>query len=685
MTIGPFDVPAVPLEEPVLVFTLALVIFLVSPLVIKRFGFPGIVGIVLVGAALGPGGIGLVEHVDAIVLLGEVGLIYLLFTVGIELDLPGFKRAPDRAAVFGLTSFFIPFVIGSVGGHLLLGLEPLAAVLLAAVFASHTLLAYPVVNRIGVAKNRAVTAVFGGILFTDTLALIVLALVLGAHEGSFGVSLVLNIGVSLTILVGLVWLVLPVVGRWFFRNFTEESYFEFLFVMAAFFLAASLAELLDIAPILGAFIAGLALNQLISEGGMLHNRIEFAGNAFFIPFFLLHVGMLVDLDVILAGLSTVAAATFIVGTMIATKGVAAQVVGMYYGYSREERGVVFGLSTGQAAAALAITLLGFEAGLFDTAVLNAVVLMLLVTAVFSPWVTERSARRLARAEDVAGGEEAAFDPRILLPLSHTAELQRRLLELTFVLKGQPREEPVHVLTVVQPQPGTDTDARIADARAELEGLEDIASAAEVPIRVESRVNHNIASGIAQAAREEQANLVLIGWDAKMSIQARLFGTIIDHVLDELTSPVMIARLGHPINTTTRLFLLLPRGVIHNEGYFESLYLIKRLTDSLGIDLEVLVVDSDLDPYERSFGFVDPEVPADFSGVDDWDAAIAELSERLDPDDLVAVIGARPGQVGWHDRLEQLPNQLAGLPPESFIVLFPREGDPGYDRKYLRFS
>ncbi len=273
-------IPKLPLEEPVLVFTLALTVFLVGPLLVRRLGQPGIIGIVLFGAILGPGATGLVAHSDAIVLLGDVGLIYLLFTVGLELDLRRFSEDPGSAALFGLVSFGLPFLVGTVVVTTVLGLDLFASLLLAAVFASHTLLAYPIVNQYDITQNRAVTAVFGGILFTDTLALLVLALVRSAAEGGLTVFVVLEKIIALVVLIAGIWFVAPPIARRFFQNFSEESYFEFLFVTVVFFGAASIATLLDIAPILGAFVAGLALNRLIPAGGTLLSRVEFAGNVF---------------------------------------------------------------------------------------------------------------------------------------------------------------------------------------------------------------------------------------------------------------------------------------------------------------------------------------------------------------------------------------------------------------------
>ncbi len=679
------SVPSLPLEEPVLVFTVALVAFLVAPITIERFGVPGIVGIVLVGAAIGPNGIGLLAETDAIVLLGSVGLIYLLFTVGLELDLHGFKRSPEDAAIFGVTSFALPFVVGTVVGVELLGLDPWASALLAAVFASHTLLAYPIVNSLNITKNPAVTAVFGGILFTDTFALVVLAIALGAVDGGLTAMLFVEVFVSLALLFGGVWLVVPRIGRWFFRNLSQESYFEFLFVVAAFFAAASFAELLDIAPILGAFVAGLALNRLVPKGGTLMSRIEFVGNAFFIPFFLLHVGMLVDPAVILDGISTVAIAATIILVMFGTKFVAAWLVGIVQGYSTDERLVIFGLSTGQAAAALAITLIGFDRGLFGAEVLNAVVLMLLVSAIVSPFVTERAGSRLAVSGDVEPDDDRSGDPRVLLPLSHYAEQQERLLELAFVLKGGEKREPVHVLRVIEPDDPTTREARVEAALTELSELTEIGGAAEVEVQPEARVNHNIASGIVRGGVETGADVILMGWDAARPLSQRVFGTIIDQVLERSSLPVLVSRLGHPINTTETIHVVLPAGIDHHAGFFEAVHLLKRLANQLGASLSVLVVDGRPHQYEGLFELIETDVPATFESVDSWSEVGSLLTERADENDLVVGLSPRRGSVGWHPQLAALPRRLAELPPRSFIVIHPREGDPDYDATFLKLK
>jgi len=679
------SLPTLPIEEPVIVFALALTTFLIAPLLIERVGLPGIVGIVLFGAAIGPNGAGILAETDAIVLLGNVGLVYLLFTVGLELDLRGFAAAPQNAALFGLTSFFLPFIVGTAVCIYVLGLDLWASFLLAAVFSSHTLLAYPVVNRLDVTKNRAVTAVFGGILFTDTIALVVLAIVLGQADGELTVGLFAQVFGALIVLFLGIWFLLPPLARWFFRNTSQESYFEFLFVAAAIFAAASFAEVLGLSDILGAFVAGIALNRLVSRGGTLLNRIEFVGNALFVPFFLLYVGMLVDPAVILEGPRTLIIAVTILGILFVTKVAAAGLVSLIQGYNRNEFGVITGLSVGQAAAALAITLVGFDAGLFTSDVLNAVVLMILVTAIVSPWLTERYATRVALSDDVEPGETGEFDPRILLPLSMDADKQRPLLELAFTLKDEMAEAPVHLLTVVQPDGSGGEERVVAEAEAGLEAATEIADAAEVPVRTETRVNHSIASGIVRASTETRADAILIGWDGRQSLSNRAFGTIIDQVLGRTTVPVFVSRLGHPLNTTERIFVVVPPGIDHHEGFYESVHVVKRLAEKLGTEFTVLVVGDNPQQYERLFAMVDPEVEGTFVGVPNWRTLESMLRERVDEEDLVVPVSPRQGSVGWDRHLATLPRTLVDLPPHSFIIVTPRQGEPGYASRFLKIE
>ncbi|WP_436346235.1 cation:proton antiporter [Natronorubrum sp. FCH18a] len=682
---GPSLTP--PFDDPVLIFGLAMVIFLVAPLVLKRYRLPGIIGVILIGAAIGPNGAHLLERDATIQLLGEVGLIYLMFIAGLEINLNQFIEYKDRSIVFGLFSFVIPQAVGTVVGVYVLDLTVAAASLFAAVFASHTLLAYPVVNRLGIAKNEAMTATIGGTILTDTLALLVLAVVIASVDGALDAAFWIQLGVGLTAFFVGVWLLVPRLGRWFFRIHDEESYFEFLFVMAVLFVCAFLAELVGVEHIIGAFLAGLALNRLIPESGPLMNRIEFVGNALFIPFFLLSVGMLVNVGVLLEGAGTLVIAGSLIGMVLTTKYVAAWTTGRIYGYDRDEVLGMFGLSVGQAAAALAIVQIGFEAGVpgFDQHMINAVVLMILVVSLISPALVERAGGALVRAREHEEYDPSDTPQRILVPVSADSRYKESLLDLAFTIRNERDDEPIHTVAVVRPDANTKTEAKVAEAEELLEEMEAYASGAEVPIEEHTRVNHNIASGIVHSTVENRITTLVIGWDGARSRTQRVFGHTIDRVLSRTDQLALVGRVRERLNTTQRIVLVLPPEIDHNDGFSEALHTVKLISEQTGAPIRGLVVDGDPAQFERLFGLVEPDVPVEFVDLNGWDGLLATLRDDVRSDDLVVCTSARRNDLGWDPKLQTLPKSISTLTDGNFVVMYPATEERADDRQFLRFS
>nr|WP_241434423.1 cation:proton antiporter [Natronorubrum tibetense] len=682
---GPSLTP--PFDDPVLIFGLAMVIFLVAPLVLKRYRLPGIVGVILIGAAIGPNGVHLLERDATIQLLGEVGLIYLMFIAGLEINLNQFIEYKDRSIVFGLFSFVIPQAIGTVVGVYVLDLTVAAASLFAAVFASHTLLAYPVVNRLGIATDEAMTATIGGTILTDTLALLVLAVVIASIDGALDAAFWLQLGVGLTLFFVGIWLLVPRLGRWFFRIHDEESYFEFLFVMAVLFICAFLAELVGVEHIIGAFLAGLALNRLIPESGPLMNRIEFVGNALFIPFFLLSVGMLVNVGVFLEGTGTLVIAASLIVMVLTTKYVAAWATGRVYGYDRDQVLGMFGLSVGQAAAALAIVQIGFEAGVpgFDQNMINAVVLMILVVSLVSPALVERAGSALVRAREHEEYDPSDTRQRILVPVSERSKYKESLLDLAFTIRNERDDEAIHTVAVVRPDANARTDAKVARAEALLEEMEAYASSAEVPIEEHTRVNHNIASGIVDSTVENRITTLVIGWDGARSRTQQVFGHTIDRVLSRTTQLALVGRVRERLNATRRIVLVLPPGIDHNDGFSEALHTVKLISEQTGAPIRGLVIDGDRAQCQRLFGLVEPDAPGEFVDLNDWDELLATLRDDVRSDDLVVCMSARRNDVGWDPRLQSLPKSISTLTNGNFVVMYPATEERADDRQFLRFS
>lgn len=678
-------IDGLPIEDPIVIFAIAMSVFLIAPIILERYNVSGIIGIILVGAAIGPNGINLIDRGETIVLLGHVGLLYLMFVAGLEIDFRQFMEKRDRSLVFGLLSFIIPQTIGTIVGVWVLDLTLAAALLFAAIFASHTLLAYPIINRLGIVTDEAVTVTIGGTILTDTLALLVLAVVIAAAVGELTSAfwLLLSIGIFLYFVA--VWFFLPPIGRWFFRTFTEDSYFEFLFVMMAVFIVAALATVVGIEAIVGAFLAGLVFNQLIPETSPLMNRIEFVGNALLIPFFLLSVGMLVDVFVIFDGPRTVVLTLSFVGLVLVTKLAAAQVTGWHFGYSRSQIDAMFGLSLGQAAAALAIVLVAVDAGIpgFDRHMINATVLMILIISVISPWIVDRAGREIIRRQTFDDALIPETKQRILVPFSLASQYLEELLDLAILLREPTTQEPLRLVSVVPPN--GDTDAKLAAAESILDGARSYAAGADVPADRQTRVNHNVASGIARAAVENRISTIVIGWDGAASRRQRMFGHVIDQVLLRTDQLVLVARAQLPFNATTRIVLFLPPGIEHNPGFPDALRHLTRLASHLGLTKTIVRLRFDEKSEIRNENIAGLSTFIDRRYVDDWSDFRTYLQNQTTSSDLIVCMSARRDTMGWDERLQTLPHEISTTVDGNFVVIYPALVRGTDERRFLKMT
>lgn len=676
-----------PFSDPIVIVGLAMVIFLTAPLVLQRYRLPGIVGIILVGAAIGPNALHLLERDATIQLLGTVGLLYLMFIAGLEINLRQFVQYKDRSIVFGLLSFLIPQAIGTIAGIALFDLSFAAASLFAAIFSSHTLLAYPIAARLGIVNNEAVTVAVGGTILTDTLALLVLAVVLASADGGLTTAFWLQLTIGLLLFFVGVWFIVPRIGQWFFRRYAAESYLEFLFVMVVLFACAFLAELAGVEAIIGAFLAGLALNRLIPERGLLMNRIEFAGNAIFIPFFLLSVGMLVDLSTVMDGPQTLSIAAALIGFVLITKFVAAWMTGRLYSYTRDEVSVMFGLSVGQAAAALAIVLIGFDAGIpgFDQAMINGVVLMILVISLASPLVVDRSGTQILKAT-TAHQPQSDSAQRILVPI-HTEtphSQQQALLTVAMAIREPQSEIPIHVVSVVRPRRDGVFDPEITAAKTTHAELEAYGASVSTAIVSNVRINHNIASGIINASRENQISTIVIGWDGSRSRRQQTVGGTIDQLLARSSQLTLVTRSTAPLSTTTRIMLLLPPDITYNSGFSSALPTIARVAAQCRAPIDVIYIGEKPPQSEPSpTAAIDSHI--DTIQTTDWKGVLSLLQQQATDDTLVVCLSARRDRIGWHPKLQTLPKSISTLTTGNFIIVYPETTGDLDDRQFFRVS
>jgi Kef-type K+ transport system membrane component KefB/mannitol/fructose-specific phosphotransferase system IIA component (Ntr-type) len=661
-----------PVTDPVLIVAISALIFLVAPLLMQAVRLPGMIGLILAGALIGPNALNLLDRSSTIILLGTVGLLYLMFLAGIDIDLHQFRRYRHRSIVFGALTFVLPQGIGTAV-MLAVGYDLLTAVLIASMFASHTLVAYPIALRFGIGRSQAVTTAVGGTIITDTAALLVLSVIASSTRGEVDAAFWMRLPATLAIYFVVVWYGLPRLARWFFRSERTGAIAEYVFVFAALFAGAYLAELAGIEGIVGAFLVGLALNRLIPEQSVLANRIRFVGEAIFIPFFLLSIGMLVDVRVLFGSAHAWEVMIAMTATVSVTKWLAARAAGRLYGYSPAEWWTIFGLSVPQAAATLAATLIGIRIGLFDEAVLNGSVLMILVTCVLGPWVVERYGRQLALETELQPAGSGVVPQRMLVPMANPATADA-LLELALAVREGESREPLYALSVV-PDGGDASLETIARAERMLSHAVQHAAAVDVQVRTIIRIDPNYATGIARGALETRTSVIIIGWDARRSTRQLIFGTVLDQLLEQTRQHVIVAKLGHPLNTTSRVVLLLARGSELIPGYSDALRTVKLVASRLGAALHVGVVGADADPYAAHLDARPPEVPVSVATVGSWRAAPEWLRGQVRRDDLVVLLSGRRGSIAWHPALARMPSLVAGLPAASFLVMYPSELNP----------
>jgi Kef-type K+ transport system membrane component KefB len=545
-----------PLNNPVLVFSLILFIILLAPILMRRLNLPGIIGLIISGIIIGPFGLNILEKNSAVELFSTIGLLYIMFIAGLELDMNEFKKNRHKSVVFGFLTFFIPMAIGFPLCYYLLHYGVNASLLVAGMFATHTLIAYPIVSKLGVSKNQAVAITVGGTIITDMVVLILLAVIMGNNNGNLNEGFWIRLGISVVIFSALMFWAIPRITKWFFNKLESEKYAHYIFVLSVVFLAAFMAEMAGLESIIGAFVAGLALNTLIPNSSPLMNRIEFIGNSLFIPFFLISVGMLVDVKVILSGSTAIIiAAVLLVGAVLG-KWLAAIFTQLLFKYSKAQRNLIFGLSSARVAATLAVILVGYREGILDDNILNGTVLLILVTSFISLIATEKASKQILlteKAPDLSSNLLPVLkNEHILLPIANLLSIEK-LLEFTLLIKDKKSVNPITFLSVVPNN--NQAELNIISARKSLEKFRNQGAAVEVNVNTVATIDHNAAGGIARISREIMANIIVLGWPKKAGILDKLLGERISSIINNIDKTIFICSIENQLINQKRLVLL----------------------------------------------------------------------------------------------------------------------------------
>ena len=659
-----FPVPDLPVVDPVLIMAITMGILLVGPLLFERLRVPGLVGLIALGAVAGPSMTGLLERDATFVLLGTFGLLYLMFVAGLTLDLSEFAKERVRAVAFGALSFGVPFALAVGLGVTVLGYGLPAAALLGSIVGSHTLLAIPLARALGIAKNRGLVIATGATLVTDLLSLLVLAVVQGVVGGDADATFWVRMAaLDLLWAVG-VLLVLPRLARAFFRRVRREDNAAFAFLLSAVFLAAWTSELVGLAPIIGAFLAGIALNRLVPKQSPLMTRLQFVGDAIFIPFFLVSVGLLVDVTV-LGSLSVWTLALSFAALVFVGKGGAALLGVPLFRFSRDEALTVAGLTFPQAAATLAVTLIGFDIGLFSQEAVNAVVLLIVITCLVGPSLVRAFGRRVALTEAERPFEPSDAPERILVTLSNP-ETSEELMELALLLRSPTSEEAVYPLTVARG--GVGEGEHVAGAEKMMERAVLHATAADVPVSPTVRIDVNPTIGIVRGAREVRASEVVAGWTGAFEAGAMVFGGVLDGVLKESRTMVVVARLVAPLATAKRLIVLVPPLLYREAGFARAIRVLKNMAAQTGMQVVVFGLDDEVDVLGDRIKTARPSTSVEVRPLGTWRDAMSALDGAMGPTDVLALLSVRTGAVAWRPAFQRLPRVLARRFSDNDLVL-----------------
>ncbi|MBN1929668.1 MAG: cation:proton antiporter [Chlorobiaceae bacterium] len=663
-----------PLTDPVLVFSLVLFIILLSPIVLKRFNIPGTVGLIISGVLIGPHALNLLEKSSAVELFSTIGLLYIMFIAGVELQVNELKRNRNQSLLFGLLTFTLPIVAAYPVCRYLLNYNVSASILTASMLATHTLVAYPIVNRMGITKNQAVPVTVAGTILSDTAVLLLLAVIIGYAQNNLTREFWLHLGISLAIFTIIVFILLPFIARWFFTKLENEKHAHYIFVLSAVFFSAFLSTAAGLEPIVGAFAAGLALNPLIPNSSALMNRIEFIGNSLFIPFFLISVGMLVDLRVIMSGPMTLIIAALLTMVAITAKWVPALLIQKLFKWTPAQRQLMFGLSSSRAAATIAIVLVGYQARILDLNILNATIILILITCIAGSMVTEKAAKAIAVEESTAAPEDEldkkSFSEQILLPIAGSLPSER-VLELAVLIREKRSENPLILLSVVPND--HEAEVNMKKSRKELEPMVHYAASFDTKLDIVTTIDYNFSSGISRMSRELQADLVVYGWPTHRGFIDRLINDSAESIVHCTGKTTIICQITQPLALHRRMVVICPPLAEMEKGFEQWVGKMMLLALELSIPVQfhcdrnsrIAVTESMKSMQSTPNLLFEPmKTPKDWEN-------LSKQRKRFKDDDIVLFISARRDSVSYKPFFDQTPEQLekhfSGI---SKIMIYP---------------
>ena len=662
-----------PITDPTLIFFVVLLMILLSPIIMGRLRIPHIIGMVLAGVLVGKYGLNILGRDASFELFGRVGLFYIMFLAGLEMDMEGLKKNRNRVMVFGMLTFLIPFAMTYFMGVSLLGYLPLASLLLAAIMASNTLIAYPIVGRYGLTRHTSSTLSVGSSMMALFMALIVMASIVNSFHGNGGIVFwLLFILKFVAYCVGLI-MVIPRVTRWFLRRYSD-AVMQFIFILAVVFLSAALSDAVGLEGIFGAFMSGLILNRFVPKVSPLMNRIEFTGNALFIPYFLIGVGMLINVRLLFAGSKILWVVFCIVFFGTLGKAVAAYLAARFFRMSWLAGHMMFGLTSAHAAGAIAMVMVGRRLQvapgeyLFGDEVLNGIVIMILFTCIISTIITERAAQRL-RLQEKEGHDmmKNLDDEKILIPVKYP-EYSDNLVTMATLMRNPRLKRELVALNVVY----DDVNMRHNQAEGQrlLDHLCHLASASDVPMVTQVRVAANIANGIKHAFKEFQASEILMGLHFHKEINRSFWGEFTRSLYNGLSRQIIVTRILQPLNTIRRIQVAIPSRAEFEPGFYRWLERLARMAGNLECRIAFHGRNETLQLVNEFIRNRFPSVRAEYEEMAHW-KELPTLGSQVREDHLFVIVTARKGTISYKTAMERLPEELNKfIKGKTIMIIFP---------------
>ncbi|MCB1176185.1 MAG: cation:proton antiporter [Leptospiraceae bacterium] len=657
----------VPIKDPVVVFTIVLSIILFSPLLLRQFKLPGMIGLILAGVILGPHGTEILERDESIKLFGTVGILYIMFTAGLEIDLHEFSKNKNRIFGFGILSYLIPQLMGFAVAYYFLELSLASSVLFGGLISSHTLLSFPIVTRYRITKNEAATISIGGTIIADIGSLLILAISVNAASGDNNSIFWIKFTLNIAAFVLFTFKILPLFIKWYFKNLESDGVGDYIFVLLIVFLTSFIAELAGMESIIGAFFAGLVLNNFVPKTSPLMNRIHFTGSAIFIPFFLISVGMLVNVKVLFSGFKFWITLLSIIPVVFASKWIPAFIIQKSLGMASEERQLIFGLTVPRAAAALATVLVGYDLDILNQDILYVTIILVLLTSMAGSLITESAGKKIALKEEVKYTRKKDLNERILVPISNP-ETINHLIDFSISIRNPLSNEPIYPLSVVRDSEKVHSE--VASNENKLSGAIERGAASGIPIQILTRIDVNIANGIIRAIKELNITELVIGWNGRPSTKEKLIGSIFDQVLSSYNNLIWVCKFTNSMNSIKRVVIYFPPNSQYELGFFEILENVKQLTGNIGANLTFCGSEDCIHLLQNTIESIKPRIKASFVAINQWKEF---FDKNWTTDDLLIFMNAREGTISHSPDLSKMHRMVTKIyKKNNFIIAFPAQ-------------